>query len=77
MKKLESAPLCDTCDFFKRIFPQNKDLGICPRLGILLIDKESAALVLERYDGQVTTEVPNVRVTYDFGCPRHSDYLFF
>jgi hypothetical protein len=72
-------PRCETCKFWEQKYPQNKQLGACNHMGILLWEDNkmaSVSVVPAVEDGmrEPTSDVESVNTRAEFGCAEHSDY---
>jgi len=72
--RLLNPPRCATCKSWDQRYPQNKDTGVCRRMGAIQFDKEVAVLVVTD-DSRPTSDFSAVRTRSNFGCKQHSDFL--
>jgi len=77
---MNDLPTCGECKYWDQRYPENIDLGVCPKMGIILFSagsgEDEKACVSVRYDdGDPVTDVPVVRTRRFFGCRGHSSNL--
>jgi hypothetical protein len=69
-------PCCVTCKSWDQRYPENKNLGVCRRMGVINIGSDAAVNVRQYIDlSEPTSDFQAVRVLDTFGCREHSDYL--
>lgn len=71
--------LCGSCRWWDQRYPENKNLGVCTQMGMLLWpvgSLQDAAIVLkheyEGPDSKPTSDVQSVRTGDTFGCIGHT-----
>ena len=69
---------CNSCRHWDRRFPQNQQLGVCLKMGVILW-KDGASIVLrDEWDtSPPTSDVASVRTLGTFGCINHTPPLRF
>lgn len=63
---------CRSCRWWDQRYPENRDLGVCTKMGVLKWENDDVAIVVAMDDGQPTTDVASVRTGATFGCVRHT-----
>lgn len=61
---------CRTCRHWDQRYAENRELGVCLKMGVLMYGAE-AAIVLREDDGAPTTDVQAVRTVAGFACIGH------
>lgn len=71
-------PICATCKSWDQRYPENKQLGVCKRMGVTNWgDGQRVSVHVNQYgdEGHVVSDFPVVSVRAEFGCREHSDNL--
>ena len=69
-----NRPMCGTCRFWDARFPQNADLGVCSKAGVIVFGAREAAIVIVDAENlnDPTSDFDAVRTTRYFGCIEHT-----
>jgi hypothetical protein len=69
---------CGTCRFWDPRYPENRDLGVCQKAGVIVFSREAAIVMKDSLDETPpTSDYVVVRTTRAFGCVQHTPFGAF
>lgn len=76
---MQHIPRCKTCKFWDQRYPENRQLGACKHMGVILWENNTIGSLnvvpaVEAGMHEPTSDLETVNTLEYFGCAEHSDY---
>jgi len=70
-----NLPICRTCKYWDQHYPENQNIGVCVRMGVIVWPTNNEASISLTYVfSKPTSDFQAIRTRDTFGCRFHSDY---
>jgi|GEM_PF-6167341 len=69
---MKSPSICRTCQYWDKRFPNNPQIGVCLRMGVMAFGSD-VTLSMAGAEQKPVSDFAAVRTRWNFGCIFHSD----